>query len=358
VPNYRVVAADIETDRDLILEIWRRNLNDVYRLEEKFDWHFRNNPRGNGHCWILEADGRPVGTTSLGLRAIKLGSEVVVAGIACDLAVEKEHRFLLPALTLQKQLLISLPGFVKVAYGLPNPGGAAVMKRAGYREVFPVHRYAKALRVSPYLRRNRRLAWSGPILGSIADFAYAAFLKLGERSKRSYTAAVFADFDGRFDELWTRLKSQHACLTVRDSGFLRWRYRNCPLHRYAALGLLSADQSRLLGYAIYYAEGGCAVCADIFSENDDRDIDCLLSAWICHARQSGLTVMSAACSLPDAIRRGLRRFGFTRRTVPVQPRLASSQKQEASRSLLAHHRQSIRDGEMANWYFTYGDQPY
>jgi hypothetical protein len=358
VPSYRVIAANIERDRDLILAIWSRNLSDVYRLEEKFDWHFRHNPAGNGQCWILEADGRPVGTTSLGLRRIQLGGEVVAAGIACDLAVDEAHRFLLPALTLQKELLVSMRGFVRVAYGLPNPRGAAVMKRAGYHEVFPVHRYAKALRVSPYLARNRRLAWSAPILGNIADFAYAAFLRLGERPNRSYTAKVFGNFDDRFDDLWTRVKSQHACLTVRDSRFLQWRYRNCPLHQYTALGLLSADQSRLLGYVIYYAEGGSAVCADIFSESDDREIECLLSAWVCHARQSGLTGMSAACSLPDAVRRGLHRIGFTRRTAPARSAPSPSQNQELSRSLLAHHRLSADDSATAGWYFTYGDQPY
>jgi hypothetical protein len=359
VPNYKAVAAGIERDRDLILEIWRRNLHDVYRLAEKFDWHFRNNPCGSGQCWILEADGRPAGTTSLGLREIKLGNQVIAAGIACDLAVDEAHRFLLPALTLQKALLASMHDFVRVAYGLPNPRGAAVMKRAGYREVMPVHRYAKALRVSPYLLRNPRLAWSAPILGSLADFAYAGFLRLRERSNRSYSAAVFADFDARFDELWMRVKSAHSCLTVRDSRFLRWRYRDCPLHQYTTLGLLSADRSRLLGYVIYYAEDGCAVCADIFSGSDDRDVDCLLSAWVCHARQSGLTGMSAVCNLTDAVTRGLHRTGFTRRTVTsVQAKASPSHKQESSHTLLAHSRQSADDGALAAWYFTYGDQPY
>ena len=358
MPNYRVVAANIEKDRGLILEIWRRNLSDVYRLEEKFDWHFRDNPCGNGQCWVLEADGRAVGTTSLGMRGIQLGGEVVAAGIACDLAVDEGHRFLLPALTLQKELLASMHEFVQVAYGLPNPRGAAVMKRAGYQDVFPVHRYAKALRISPYLARRRRLAWSAPILGNIADFAYAAFLRMGKRSNRSYTVQVFGNFDERFDELWMRVKSGHACLTVRDRRFLQWRYRNCPLHEYTVLGLLSADQSRLLGYVIYYAEGGCAVCADIFSAGDDREIECLLSAWVCHARQSGLTGMSAACSVPDALQRGLLRTGFARRTAPVRPTPSPSQNQESSRSLLAHNRQSADNSVMAGWYFTYGDQPY
>jgi hypothetical protein len=358
VPNYKTVAASLESDRDLILEIWRRNHSDVYRLEEKFDWHFRHNPGGSGQCWILEADGRAVGTTSLGLRRIQLGGEVVSAGIACDLAVDEAHRFLQPALTLQKELLASMRDSVRFAYGLPNPRGGAVMKRAGYHEVFPVHRYGKALRVSPYLVRSRRLAWSAPILGGIADFAYAAFLRLGERSHRSYAAQVFADFDERFDDLWERVKPEYACLTVRDRRFLQWRYRDCPLHQYTAIGLLSADRSRLLGYVIYYAEDDCAICADIFSASNDCEIECLLSAWVCHARQSGLTSMSAACSLPDAARRGLLRAGFTLRTVSVRSAPSPSQKQELSRSLLAHNRPSVDKGAMAGWYFTYGDQPY
>ncbi len=96
--EYTVVSADLEKDRQVIIDLWRQNLADTSHLEEKYDWHFLNNPFGPGQIWILKADGHPIGTTSLGMRPLKLGETITNAGVACDLAVNKEHRFLQPAL--------------------------------------------------------------------------------------------------------------------------------------------------------------------------------------------------------------------------------------------------------------------
>src|SRR5579859_3086154 len=148
--EYTVVSADLQKDRQVIIDLWRRNLADISHLEEKFDWHFLNNPFGPGQIWILQADGRPIGTTSLGMRLLKLGETVTAAGVACDLAVNKDHRFLQPALLLQRALLSSANPGVQILYGVPNSGGASVMKYAGYQQFCAVHRFAKVLRPSHY----------------------------------------------------------------------------------------------------------------------------------------------------------------------------------------------------------------
>jgi len=105
MPEYTVVPANLQKDRQVIIDLWRQNLADINHLEEKYDWHFLNNPFGPGQIWILKADGQPIGTTSLGMRPLKLGETLTTAGVACDLAVNKDHRFLQPALMLQRALL-------------------------------------------------------------------------------------------------------------------------------------------------------------------------------------------------------------------------------------------------------------
>ena len=373
MPSYRVFAADIGKDRDVLLAIWRRNLKDSYRLEEKIRWHFADNPCGEGRCWILEADGEPVGATSLGMRSMKLGSETISAGVACDLAVDRNHRFLHPALLLQKALLASLKPPVRMVYGFPGPEGASVLRRAGYRPSFLVDRYAKVLRLSPYLDRNARWRPFVRVAGRALDSAYGAFSGLHMHSRRRYAAETLGDFDERFDELWNRGSRRQAVLTVRDSRFLRWRYRDCPLREYTTIALLSPDRSRLFGNLIYYIENHTAICADIFAADQGGEavdpLSCLLSHWMRTARGKNLTGLSLACSADDALLEAIRRLHFGRRTaagrtaVPKRaaPKSALSKQagKEQSRPLLAYCETAFpTPGAAAGWYFTPGDQPY
>src|SRR5690242_10191483 len=145
VVSYRVIPADFEKHREAILALWSRNLADKHNLQDKLEWHFGRNPSGPGQCWLLEADGEPAGTASLGLRRLKLGDRVITAGVACDLAVEKKHRFLQPAMMLQKTLLASMKKHVELVYGFAGSGGTAVLQRAGYEPICFVERYAKVL---------------------------------------------------------------------------------------------------------------------------------------------------------------------------------------------------------------------
>src|SRR5271165_2998281 len=63
MPEYSVVPADLVKDKQVILDLWRQNLADTVHLEDKYDWHFLKNPFGPGRSWILESNGRPIGTT-------------------------------------------------------------------------------------------------------------------------------------------------------------------------------------------------------------------------------------------------------------------------------------------------------
>jgi len=44
MPEYAVVSAHLQKDRPVIIDLWRQNLADINHLEEKYDWHFLNNP--------------------------------------------------------------------------------------------------------------------------------------------------------------------------------------------------------------------------------------------------------------------------------------------------------------------------
>ena len=356
--DYTVAPADLQKDRQLIIELWRRNLADTDHLEEKYDWHFLNNPFGPGQIWILEADGQPIGTTSLGMRPIKLGETVATAGVACDLAVNKVHRFLQPALMLQRALIFSAHAGIRVIYGVPNSGGASVMKYLGYREFCRVHRYAKVLRISHYLQRSGRFGAMIPSIGRMADQGIAALQSIGRRCMNGRVTQVLPCFDERFDDLWSRLSSHLQALTVRDRQFLRWRYRECPLRQYKTLGLLTEDESTLLGYLIYYAEDRSAICADLIAPGGVEDLDSLLLAWAALAWGDGLASMSVSCS-DGGLAASLVRQGFSRRSIAPAGNPVRMRRHEQCKTLFTHERHSATQPGIADgWYYTEGDSPY
>jgi hypothetical protein len=357
MPEYAVVSAHLERDRQVIIDLWRRNLADTNHLGEKYDWHFLNSPFGRGQIWILKADGRPIGTTSLGMRLLKLGNNITMAGVACDLAVNKEHRFLQPALMLQRALLSCANHGVQILYGVPNAGGAAVMKYVGYHQFCSVHRFAKVLRPSHYLPRSPKLKEMAPFIGSIVDRGFLAWQSFGRREDKR-VAQVLPCFDERFDELWIGLRCEASALTVRNRRFLKWRYRECPLREYKTLGLLTPDESRLLGYLIYYVQDASAICVDLLAPSGVQDLNCLLSSWSALAWGDGLASLSVSCPA-GTLANALMRQGFSQRSVMPASKSLRTQKQEPCKTLFTHIRFPGTEPAVSNsWYYTEGDSPY
>jgi hypothetical protein len=356
--EYAVVPAHLQRDRRVIIDLWRRNLADSSHLEEKYDWHFLNNPFGPGQIWILKADGQPIGTTSLGMRLLKSGETVTTAGVACDLAVNKEHRFLRPALLLQRALLSSANPEVRILYGVPNSGGASVMKYVGYRQFCAVHRYAKVLRPSHYLLRSPKLKAITPFIGKLADQGFAAWQSFGRRKGRRI-AQVLPCFDERFDELWNGRRSDHAAtLTVRNRSFLKWRYRECPLREYKTLGLLTPDEAKLLGYLIYYVKDVSALCVDLLAPGGAEDLQSLLSSWAALALGDGLAALSISCP-GGALAEAVMLHGFSRRSVTPASKSVNRQGHEPCKALFTHLRHTGTGPAVADsWYYTEGDSPY
>jgi hypothetical protein len=355
--EYSVVPADLVKDKQVILDLWQHNLADTVHLEDKYDWHFLNNPFGLGQSWILESNGHPIGTTSLGMRPLKLNDTVTTAGVACDLAVNKEHRFLQPALLLQRALLTSAHGRVQIVYGVPNSAGSAVMKYVGYNEFCCVHRYAKVLRISQYLEKSGKFRAIVPFIGRIADQGFAALQVFGRQRSRRLTQ-VLPSFDERFDELWNQIASEQWAVTIRDRRFLKWRYQECPLRQYKILGLLTEDKSRLLGYLIYYVEDHSAVCADFLASGGPEDLDCLLSSWTAIAWGCGLSALSLSCS-NGTLAANLLRHGFSRRSAVLPSKHNNKNQHEHCKTLFTYEPHSSTAAAVADsWYYTEGDSPY
>ena len=196
-----------------------------------------------------------------------------------------------------------------------------------------------------------------PLIARIADRSFSALQSFGQRKNKRVTQ-ILPCFDERFDDLWSRLSSQHPTLTVRDRRFLKWRYRDCPLRQYKTLGLLTEDGSRLLGYLIYYVEDHAAVCADVLASDGAEDLDSLLMSWAALARGDGLASLSVSC--PDGgLAATLEQQGFTCRSILPASRPDRTRRHEPCKTLFAHERHPGTNlSDTDDWYYTEGDTLY
>jgi hypothetical protein len=103
---YTVGQADLVRDRDLIIDLWSRNLlsHTPEQHRARFDWHYRDNPTPGRRCFLAyhSATKKVIGTSGLGVRRMFSGDSEIVAGIAIDFAVDPDHRTVQPAMLWPK----------------------------------------------------------------------------------------------------------------------------------------------------------------------------------------------------------------------------------------------------------------
>ncbi|MGE5612013.1 MAG: hypothetical protein ACM359_22390 [Bacillota bacterium] len=350
--GYRVIQADIERDREAILDVWRRNLAEYFtpgQENAKFAWYYQNNPYGSGRCWLLlkTPGDHVIGATGLGLRRISIAGTPQLVGLASDLAVDREHRTLLPALMLQRAALTSLQKDLAFIYGLPNPKATSVLHRVGYQSPGSLVRYAKVLNLERYLQNI------GPLRllarGAAAVLNPALRLASAETWRRpcNHNLCELPQFDDRFDDLWQRASSASPLIGHRTREFLRWRYTQCPLLQYRILALLDQHQDRLLGYLVCYnANPHELTIADILADGPQRTLDDLLAQSISFARTHRFHVVYCRLFGSPRMQELLARFGFRRRQAETPLVIALGR--DGSPSLSAD--------QIQQWHFLLGDE--
>ena len=119
--RYSIIEADVQNNRDEILSILMKNLTGA--SPNKYEWNYIQCPYGAAHCWLAkhEQSNTFIGTVALFPRVILVKGEPLIAAINGDFAVHIQHRNLIPALSLQKEIQSKIHDTkFKFIYGLPN----------------------------------------------------------------------------------------------------------------------------------------------------------------------------------------------------------------------------------------------
>lgn len=249
-PTYSVERVAPEQARDELLRLWADNLKIVGGVDRKFDWLYREAPELPDSVFLLAADRdgarQWVGTAGVGVRAVRvLGTELRGALLA-DLAVDREHRSVMPALALVRAVKAWAlgEGGAGLAYGFPNQHAEGVFKRIGYQPLGTIGRWARVLRHASYASRVkdasiprmpaavRRVVDRAADVRAIAAVAggavdvvrLAAIAPTAVQAARKIKLAWLDTADERIDQIWDGAKDDYDVCGVRSARFLRWRF--------------------------------------------------------------------------------------------------------------------------------------
>jgi hypothetical protein len=316
--EYSIEHASPDSAHADLLRLWWQNLPVAQEsADAKYRWLYRDAPQPGG-VFMLKARraGEPervVGTAGVGCRRFFANGRPARAALIGDVAVDQDHRTLLPAMRLIRQVREAALAEFDFAYAYPNRSAEGVFVRCGYRKLGPMARFAAVLRHEPYLRQVLRV----PVLPRIAG-AGLDLVRSGLRAPRvlwalgGHRLEWLGDVDERFDGLWERARTEYGLIGQRDAGFLRWRFLRHPTERFQIAALVRHDHTRALdAYAVIELQERTAHVRDLFGHLDGcgKLLDLLLPAL----RDRGASNVSMEFLGASRIVQLLRSRGFQRR---------------------------------------------
>lgn len=320
--SYRVHEEELSAVRD-DAEALLTSTRDKPFPPGRYDWLYAKNPDGPAVLWSIrkEATRELVGfTVALPRRMIVAGRERQCWNGA-DFSMQPKFCTLGLAMKLRRAAKEGVDaGRADFLYAHPNGTMQIIHEKVGHAAIGTMVRYAKPLRVWPYLEKRLRpdgLPWMPSIVGRMIDGCYS--LGSPEWRRRAATDVRHVaepNFDDRFDQLFADLARERSIIGVRDGRYLRWRYAENPLYKTQAM--LAFEAGRLAGYLLFTTEGETVHLKDLFAPTSGPIAADLVAGCITHARRARFTSLSAVLLEGHPAEVELARFGFRRRSETSQ----------------------------------------
>ncbi len=295
--RYSVRQRDAAVVADTVTGLWRRNLHfpPEVNLEARLRWYYLDGPAGPGRVMLLTNEDAVVGCEGIGVRSFACAgrAEPMRVGLLGDLAVERAHRTLMPALTLLRAGRIAAKEFA-VHYGFPNAAAAPLYERLGYRKLGTLTRWVRIVRHAGYLRRVVKHALLARVGGAVLDQASQAGALIGRTIAGPYLKLEsLADTDERLDRLWQAAHRQWGMIGRRDAAFVRWRFLRAPVSRCELVALIVRQTGTVRAYAVLEPVAGTIHLRD-FLGVDLRDVGLLLDLLVPYVHRRGAVAISVS----------------------------------------------------------------
>ena len=326
----KVVLRPFENgDLDAVIEMTTRVLSSKRSHEDArkiWNWQFDNNPYASKdipYAWVLDHDGKIVGSTGQVAFPMKVGSETVIAYANSAFAVKEEYRTYGVTLASKFWRNGEIPFLVattanEVASRVDQAFGAqelAMGKNSWIRvgrlgnlvQEFLDRQNGRLLRM---VRRSRLPSFVLAFVNILCDIANElSFVKLFEKKIQ---VERITEFGSEFDELWSEVSAHYDALSVRDSKYLNWRYVDYPLEKPYVFAAYDSDTLRGFAAIAVRPSGGVisALILELFTRPGDRPIQqaLLRTALKCAFRHKADVVTSR--TFPAEIGRFLKKNLF------------------------------------------------
>jgi hypothetical protein len=309
--RYSIIEADVQNNRDDILPILMKNLTGP--SPTKYVWNYHQSPYGVARCWLAkhEASNTFIGTTALFPRVILVKGEPAYAAIAGDFAVDIQHRNLIPALALQKEIRSKIHNTkFKFIYGLPNEHAKGILLRLGYKKVGRFSHFVKPLKSEYQTNKYIHSFLQFKIFAKPVDFLIKSFAKENRyKTTLHYSIITPEYFDDRFDVFWKNVSKHFTIIGERTSLFLNWRYIQSPAKKYEIF-CLSDEHNNIIGYIVYYLENNMCYIMDMLFDPSSDVLSLLLAAFSRFTRMKGVGSISVHYLGSSLLERKLREYNF------------------------------------------------
>ena len=312
--KYRVDLANLETDKQDILEFWRADFP-AWR-SEKYEMFYENNPDGQAACFVARDERRElIGAIALFPRKMWVNGRIVSTAVAGDLAIRKDHRGTGLAQRLRGVMLdyIHASG-LEYTYGTANVISKKVLEKGEWQSIGETVRMVKVLRTEKYIRRFLPVA---PIARMVSWPLNWALKRRNRKLEQSlddvYLGVAQKRFDQRFDGLWEEAKSVYGIVGERSSRFLNWRFADHPCKKFEVFTLIRRMDERLMGYVVYQLSPEGAHIEDLFASEPDRMFRILLATFVQFQRQQRADAVTFYYLGEQRVIRLFEQFGFVRR---------------------------------------------
>jgi hypothetical protein len=322
------------------------------RTSEQWQWEFKENPEG--FQALVAVDGKKI-VAHLGAlnRRIKIAELETRASLEVDGMTHPEYGRKGIFVALGKRLIFdSQRDELGLVYGFPNENALHGHRKLDCIELFNLHVMIKPIN---FQRISKRM-FSNKLLVFLANFAGKLTFRLFYRQKRSrmeddIDIRTITEFDSRFNDFWTKAKSAHNVILVRDRDYLNWRYVRYPEERYHIL--IAEKNDEILAWVVVrvldrYGLDNGAIVDMLALPNHEDTIHALLLKAVDDLQRKGVDLI--ACSIPKSstYNRILRKCGFI-----TCPKSLNPKEEPFIIYPLSKNLDSIKNP--SSWYITWGD---
>ena len=194
--------------------------------------------------------------------------------------------------------------------GLPNQQWGSRTQALGWQKLFPLQWLAFPLR--PQAIAARRLRQPRLAQFSWLDKAWWAVNQLRYREDHKLTLRPMPVAEPSLNELWNRLRNDHAFAICRDQAWVQWRYLDCPSKMYEVV--LAECEGAPVGYMAWTLPTEAihiSTIAEIFCGRNDEATRRALMAYVLRASHAaGAQTVNTLAVPATATHRSFQRCGF------------------------------------------------